>query len=122
MQCSHMHTQRPSRLLLLCLPALWLRPSASNLFCLPLPAMPACPPALPACLPTCLQERQGSSGTLTAIQWLIIGSLILTGICDLAAAYIVLAANKPTLTIWRWRWVAPLAPVGIGGRMGRQPA
>jgi hypothetical protein len=59
------------------------------------------------CLPAlhCLQDRSNNSGTLTAIQWLIIGSLILTGICDLAAAYIVLAANQPTFTIWRWRYV-----------------
>ena len=65
----------------------------------------ACLPRLCAALPACLQDRNDNSGTLIAIQWLIIGSLILTGICDLAAAYIVLAANKPTFTIWRWRWV-----------------
>jgi hypothetical protein len=85
------------------LPALSLSPST---YLLALPALPCLPaPALPLLCPACLQDRNDNSGTLIAIQWLIIGSLILTGICDLAAAYIVLAANKPTFTIWRWRCV-----------------
>ena len=95
------HTRQPPPLLLSCLHSV----SAPLPSCLPFLRCPACLPRLCAALPACLQDRNDNSGTLIAIQWLIIGSLILTGICDLAAAYIVLAANKPTFTIWRWRWV-----------------
>lgn len=33
-----------------------------------------------------------------------IGAIILVGVCDLCAIWIVMAANKAEFTLWRWRW------------------
>ncbi|KAL4853606.1 hypothetical protein ACK3TF_005436 [Chlorella vulgaris] len=45
----------------------------------------------------------GSSTATTAMQWLVIGSLLITAACDLASLFMVLLAHKPTIQIWRWR-------------------
>lgn len=47
-------------------------------------------------------KNTSDSGMLYIIEWLVIGALIITGVCDFFAAWIVLAANQPTFKIWRW--------------------
>ncbi|KAL4441191.1 hypothetical protein ABPG77_011428 [Micractinium sp. CCAP 211/92] len=47
-------------------------------------------------------SNTSDSGMLYIIEWLVIGALIITGVCDFFAAWIVLAANRPTFKIWRW--------------------
>jgi hypothetical protein len=42
------------------------------------------------------------------MQWLVIGSLLITAACDLASLFMVLLAHKPTIEIWRWRCVPGL--------------
>lgn len=49
-------------------------------------------------------DRNDNDGALVAMQWLIIGAIILVGVCDLCAIWIVMAANKAEFTLWRWRW------------------
>ncbi|KAL4431241.1 hypothetical protein ABPG75_006497 [Micractinium tetrahymenae] len=48
----------------------------------------------------------GQSAPIEAVKWLIIGSLILAGVCDLFALFIVLLATRERFTLWKWsRWV-----------------
>lgn len=58
--------------------------------------------------------NSGNSSALSAIKWLIIGGLIVVGVCDLIAFHIVMTANFPVIYMWHWslknwfysKWVA----------------
>ena len=58
----------------------------------------------------------GDDKAILAVKWLIVGGLLITGLCDLAAIFVVLIAHKPRLGVGRWRWV-----LGWGGRARWQP-
>ncbi|KAL4452201.1 hypothetical protein ABPG75_007863 [Micractinium tetrahymenae] len=47
-------------------------------------------------------NNTSDSGMLYIIEWLVIGALIITGVCDFFAAWIVLAANRPSFKLGRW--------------------
>jgi hypothetical protein len=41
----------------------------------------------------------GSNSVMTAIEWLVIGGLILIGLCDLLALFVVLCVHRPRLSL-----------------------
>ena len=45
----------------------------------------------------------GDDMAILAVKWLIVGGLIITGLCDLAAIFLVLIAHRPRLGVGRWR-------------------
>jgi hypothetical protein len=49
------------------------------------------------------QNLSGNTVVTDALKWLVIGSLILTAVCDALAFFIVLVSRRPTLQLLRWR-------------------
>lgn len=47
-------------------------------------------------------DRHNNSSALEAIKWLIVALIIITGVCDAIAAYVVMAAHDPRFHILSW--------------------